>query len=87
MALFLTYFRADHIGLVWDFVEQGVPVYMGRIDYDYCKMLRSDRQKAMELLFTEKGFPKERLAIQNTGHQGCCYAPRPVFRWSRWKTV
>ena len=27
--LFLTHYHEDHIGLVWDFVERGIPVYMG----------------------------------------------------------
>lgn len=33
-ALFLTHLHADHTGLVWTFVDRGVPVYMGRTDYE-----------------------------------------------------
>ena len=57
-ALFLTHYHSDHIGLVWDFVEQGVPVYTGRVDYDYYSMLQSSGLHAMGMHFLEEGSRK-----------------------------
>ena len=78
-ALFLTHFHSDHIGLVRDFVEQGIPVYMGRVEHGYYEMLQSDGLREMGERFLEEGFPREQLARQNSENQGRRYATRPGF--------
>ena len=77
--LFLTHYHSDHIGLVWDFVEQGVPVYMGHVEHGYYEMLQSDGLREMGERFLEEGFPREQLARQSSENQGRQYAPRPGF--------
>ena len=77
--LFLTHFHSDHIGLVWDFVERGVPVYMGRADYEYHRRLRAGGLLAMEKRFIAEGFPEEEMARQSSENQSRKFAPRPGF--------
>lgn len=38
-SLFLTHLHSDHTGLVWDFVNKGIPVYMSKREIDYQKWL------------------------------------------------
>lgn len=79
VSLFLTHFHSDHSGLVWDFVEQGIPVYMGRVDYQYFHAFRSGGLHIMEQRFQSEGFPEEQIALQNTQNQGRLFAPKPGF--------
>lgn len=79
-ALFLTHLHSDHTGLVWSFVDQGVPVYMGRLEHDYF----TDPQglgslSAQEERFRREGFPGEILARQNDENQARQYAPQRGF--------
>lgn len=37
-SVFLTHLHSDHTGLAGDFVIQGCPIYMGRIDYEYLRL-------------------------------------------------
>lgn len=79
-ALFLTHFHADHTGLVWDFVKRGIPVYLGKTDWDYYRRLQAERlMPALEELFASEGFPEEQRRLQATGNQGRLYAPEPGF--------
>ena len=69
----------DSIGLVWDFVERGVPVYMGKREYEYTKTISAeDIVGGMNEAFSQEGFPgglqlrhlgesKGRLEIPRTG--------------------
>ena len=79
-SLFLTHLHSDHTGLVWDFVERGVPIYMGRVDWDY--LSGSDQRikwAGMEERFGREGFPPECLAQQGEGNQARLYAAAPGF--------
>lgn len=79
-ALFLTHFHSDHSGLVWDFVERGIPVYMGRVERDYYeKLTAAGNTAALHPLFLTEGFPPEQLELQATGNQARMYAPKPNF--------
>lgn len=79
-ALFLTHLHSDHTGLVWDFVDRGVPVYMGGIDWDYLSISnRRVRWTGLEEIFEREGFPPECLAQQEGGNQARLYAPEPGF--------
>lgn len=79
-ALFLTHLHSDHTGLVWDFVDRGIPVYMGRGELDYCASFRSgDSLFPLSRTFLLEGFPKEELERQPAGNQAKLYAPRPGY--------
>ena len=79
-ALFLTHFHSDHSGLVWDFAERGIPVYMGRMERDYYqKLTAAGNTAALHPLFLTEGFPQEQLELQATGNQARMYAPKPNF--------
>lgn len=78
-ALFLTHLHADHIGLVWDFVERGIPVYMGGLEYDYHhSFFRRGTTIAsdMEPVYQREGFPPEQIALQSGANQARLYAPQ-----------
>ena len=79
-ALFLTHFHADHIGLVWDFVERGVPVYMGKREYEYSKKINAENiVGGMNVTFTQEGFPGG-LQMRHIGEsKGRLEIPRPGF--------
>ncbi len=80
VTLFLTHLHSDHIGLVWDFIERDVPVYMSRTDHEYiCGRLAHNTWIETEELFVSEGFPPEELADQLTGNQGRRYAPDKAF--------
>ena len=80
MALFLTHLHSDHTGLVWDFVERKIPVYMGRKEHCYYAGLqRMGTGIPLEKDFSAEGFPEDLLALQNTENQGRFYAPKPGF--------
>lgn len=79
-ALFLTHLHSDHVGLVWDFVERKIPVYMGRREHNfYDGLVRRTEGMPLDEQFAAEGFPPEQLALQATGNQGRAYAPRPGF--------
>lgn len=78
-SLFLTHYHSDHIGLVWDFVNLGIPVYMSRSDYEYYHMLQSGGLFAMEKAFINEGFPAEQMVLQSMENQGRKFAPKPGF--------
>ena len=78
--LFLTHIHSDHIGLVWDFVDRGIPVYMGATEYDYYNRTFSvGFAKKINPIFAQGGMPQEMIARQDTGNQGRLYAPLPGF--------
>ena len=80
-ALFLTHLHADHTGLVWDFVEKGVPVYMSRRDYEL-SLTAESRRGLIELQgdrFLREGFPEEEMGKQRDGNHARAYAPAPGF--------
>lgn len=77
--LFLTHLHADHIGLVWDFVARGIPVYMGGLEYAYHTSFftrGTTIASEMEPVFLSEGFPSEQIALQSTANQARLYAPR-----------
>lgn len=79
-ALFLTHLHSDHTGLVGDFVDRGIPVYMGSIDLGYLSgEHQMDHLALLEEMFGREGFPPEELARQATENQGRAYAPTPGF--------
>lgn len=79
-ALFLTHLHSGHTGLVWDFVDRDIPVYMGRIDLGYLSgPHQMDHLALLEEMFGMEGFPPEYLAVQSTENQGRIYAPKPGF--------
>ena len=58
-SIFLTHLHSDHTGLAWDFVQQGCPIYMGQIDYQYLNGMKNrNNLSAMEALFRQEGFPE-----------------------------
>lgn len=77
--LFLTHLHSDHVGLVWDFVKAQVPVYMGRIDYEYHYMLQQGGFQTLEAQFKSEGFPSKQIALQSTQNQGRKYASPSGF--------
>ena len=78
--LYLTHFHSDHIGLVWDFVERGVPVYMCDKEYEYYKWFREvGAQQAIDRIFAQEGYPMEELMLQEEHNQGRVYAPAAGF--------
>lgn len=78
--LFLTHLHSDHIGLVWDFVEKGVPVYMGECEYQYFAMLyRWGGIASLDRRFQQEGYPIWELKRQAEDNQGRRYAPEPDF--------
>lgn len=78
-ALFLTHFHSDHAGLVWDFVERGVPVYMGGIDHQYYVAYRNGNERVMDALFLSEGFPPAVLTEKKQNSRAHNYAPRDGF--------
>lgn len=79
-SVFLTHLHSDHIGLAWDFVERGCPIYMGQIDYQYLRGMREQNGlSATEDLFHREGFSREELALQKEGNQGRKYGVARMF--------
>ena len=79
-SVFLTHLHSDHIGLAGDFVVQGCPIYMGRIDYEYLDGVKNgSTQSAIDELFRFEGFPAELLARQNRENQGRRYGVKQMF--------
>lgn len=79
-SVFLTHFHADHIGLAGDFMIQGCPIYMGRIDYEYLDgMKNGDNLSAVETFFRQEGFPETILALQGKENQGRRYSVKQMF--------
>ena len=79
-SIFLTHLHSDHTGLAWDFVQQGCPIYMGQIDYQYLNGMKNrNNLSAMEALFRQEGFPEEELALQDEGNQGRKYSVDRMF--------
>lgn len=79
-SVFLTHLHSDHSGLAWDFVDQGCPIYMGRIDYQYLDgMKNGGNLSAIEELFYREGFSREELALQDEGNQGRKYGVKRMF--------
>ncbi len=57
-SVFLTHLHSDHTGLAGDFVLQGCPIYMGRIDYAYLKEMKTENYlNGIEESFQKEGFP------------------------------
>lgn len=78
--LFLTHLHSDHIGLVWDFVDRGVPVYMGAAEHAYYTDLHTRGFKTLtDPIFAREGMPREMLERQDTGNQGRLYSPEHGF--------
>lgn len=79
-SVFLTHLHSDHSGLAEDFVLQGCPIYMGRIDYCYLSGMKAgDHLRAVEELFRQEGFPAEQLARQALENQGRRYSVAQMF--------
>lgn len=78
-ALFLTHLHSDHTGLVWDLIARGLPVYMGRAEYQYSQALWSGRLTPMDVSFMGDGFPHDLMQEQTHSNQARRYAPRPGF--------
>lgn len=79
-SLFLTHLHADHTGLVWDFVERGIPIYMGQEDKKYFDRLAGELIEDQILPdYAKEGFPTDQLALQLECNQGSVYAPAPGF--------
>lgn len=79
-ALLLTHLHSDHTGLVWDFVSRGVPVYMGKVDYDcFTRIKEANALGALDRLFEGEGYPAEELALQGIENQGRRYAPQKLY--------
>lgn len=78
--LFLTHLHSDHIGLVWDFVDRGIPVYMGAEEHTYYTELHNRGFKnMMDPLFAKEGMPHEMLELQDGANQARLYAPKTGF--------
>ena len=69
-SLFLTHLHSDHTGLVWDFVNKGIPVYMSKREIDYQKRLEKTAFETLFPRFRREGFPDELLKRQVTENQG-----------------
>lgn len=79
-SVFLTRLHSDHTGLAEDFVLQGCPIYMGRIDYCYLKGMKAGNHlSAVEELFRQEGFPAEQLARQGLENQERRYSVAQMF--------
>lgn len=79
-SVFLTHLHSDHTGLAGDFVLQGCPIYMGRIDYTYLKGMKTgDNLVAIEEQYKQEGFPKEELDRQGRENQGRRYSVTQIF--------
>ena len=79
-ALFLTHLHSDHTGLVYDFVQRGVPVYTGRIDHTYfASTVTGTTWSDMEERYRHEGYPAEGLALQAGGNHARLYAPQGVY--------
>lgn len=79
-SVFLTHLHADHTGLAGEFVAQGCPIYMGRIDYEYLdKMKNGGNVSNLEELFRSEGFSEEVLALQSRENQGRRYGVKQMF--------
>lgn len=79
-SVFLTHLHSDHTGLAWEFVEQGCPIYMGQIDYQYLDEMKiGDRLAALEDLFQMEGFPEKEMSLQGEGNQGRKYGVNRMF--------
>lgn len=75
-SLFLTHLHSDHTGLVWNFVEQGVPVYMGRREVEYCARVGAEGiLEQMSAAFRAEGLPAENPAARKEENQASLYAP------------
>lgn len=76
--LFLTHYHEDHIGLVWDFVERGIPVYMGDKEYTYySKRTPKEITEDINAIFEYEGFPKEML--NEADGESWFHMPKPGF--------
>lgn len=79
-SVFLTHLHSNHTGLAEDFVLQGCPIYMGRIDYAYLKEMKTGNHLSdVEGLFRQEGFPEEMLARQSLENQGRRYSVSELF--------
>ena len=79
-ALFLTHLHSDHTGLVYDFVERGVPVYTGQIDHDYfATNIEGTTWADMEERYRREGYPVAGLALQHSNNHARIYAPQGVY--------
>lgn len=79
-ALFLTHLHSDHTGLVWDFVDRGIPVYMGQAERDYyASFSAAGGIRSLFPAFSSEGFPQEELALQPGHNQALLYAPKPGY--------
>lgn len=79
-ALFLTHLHSDHTGLVWDFVEKGIPVYMGAAEREYYAAYSAAGSiRSLFSTFQAEGFPQEQLDLQSSNNQALLYAPRPGY--------
>lgn len=79
-SVFLTHLHSDHTGLAGEFVEQGCPIYMGRIDYRYLEgTIQGKNFSIAEERFRQEGFPEEELALQGEGNQARKYSVKHMF--------
>ena len=78
-SLFLTHLHSDHTGLVWDFVNKGIPVYMSKREISYQKRLEKTAFETLFPRFRREGFPDELLKRQVTENQGSAYSARPGY--------
>lgn len=79
-ALFLTHLHSDHTGLVWDFVEKGIPVYIGALDHAvYTALARPDGYAVIDGRFAAEGYPTAELERQYETNQARLYSPHGVY--------
>ena len=71
-SLFLTHLYSDHTGLVWDFVNKGIPVYMSKREISYQKRLEKTAFETLFPRFRREGFPDELLKPTGHGKSGKC---------------
>lgn len=76
--LFLTHLHADHTGLVWDFVDRGVPVYMGDSYDGHFYQTENRHFRAIQPLYLSEGYPEAQMALQ-TQNQAITFSPQSGF--------
>lgn len=78
-SLFLTHLHSDHTGLVWDFVDKGIPVYMSKKEIRYQERLEKTAFETLFPRFLAEGFPDELLKRQVKENQGSAYSAKPGY--------
>ena len=84
--LFLTHLHADHIGLVGDFVEKGVPIYTGRIDYHHFPTPFPKIHGAFwSIYFVRRDSPKRKLHCRPAKTTPGATPPKKSIRHLCWR--